>query len=68
MSKDSAKRDRTFSRVWQWVKDQIAKDVPDEVALCEFDCRKQQCTVDEWERCERRITKAAGELSPQPWS
>ena len=34
------------------------------VGLCEYDCRRQQCTDEEWESCERRIQKAAGELWP----
>jgi hypothetical protein len=31
-------------RFWQWLKDQIAQDVPETDGLCEYDCRKQQCT------------------------
>jgi hypothetical protein len=50
--------------VGQWVKDEIAQDVPEESALCEFDCRKDQCTHEEWESCERRLRAAAGELMP----
>lgn len=56
---------QTFHKVWQWLKDQIAQDVPEEDGLCEYDCRKQQCTEEKWETCERRITKAAGELWPE---
>ncbi|MFZ0950014.1 MAG: hypothetical protein WAN19_17900 [Candidatus Sulfotelmatobacter sp.] len=52
-------------KVWQWLKGQIAQDVPEEDALCEYDCRKQQCTEEEWATCERRIHKAAGELWPE---
>jgi hypothetical protein len=53
------------SKMWQWLKDQIAQDVPEADALCEYDCRKQQCTEEEWATCERRIHKAAGELWPE---
>jgi hypothetical protein len=34
-------------KFWQWLKDQIAQDVPEEDGLCEYDCRKQQCTEEE---------------------
>lgn len=34
--------------MWQWLKDQIAQKVPEAVALSEYDCRKQQCTGEEW--------------------
>ncbi len=50
---------------WQWLKDQIAQDVPDADGLCEYDCRKEQCAEEEWATCERRIHKAAGELWPE---
>ena len=57
---------QTFHRkIWQWWKDQIV-EVPASDALCEFDCRKEQCSQNEWESCERRITTAAGELWPEP--
>lgn len=52
-------------KFWQWVKNQIAQDVPASGALCEYDCRKPQCTEEEWATCERRIQRAAGELWPE---
>jgi hypothetical protein len=52
-------------KFWQWLKDQIVQDVAEAEGLCEFDCRKQQCTEEEWATCERRINKAAGELWPE---
>ncbi|SRR5271166_725601 len=52
-------------KFWQWMKNQIAQDVPASVGLCEFDCRKPECTEEEWATCERRIREAAGELRPE---
>lgn len=52
-------------RVWRWLKGQIVQDVPQADALCAYDCRKQQCTEEEWATCDRRINKAAGELWPE---
>jgi len=52
-------------KFWQWMKNQIAQDVPASDGLCEYDCRKQQCTEEEWATCERRIQRAAGELWPE---
>ena len=37
---------------------QVVEPVPEESALCEFECRKQQCTMEEWEHCERRLHAA----------
>jgi hypothetical protein len=50
--------------IWDWVAGQIARDVPEDDALCEFDCRKPQCHEGEWETCMRRLQRAAGELMP----
>ena len=55
-----------LSKFWSRIKNSIVQDVPDGISLCEYDCRKLDCTLDEWAVCERRITKAAGELSPLP--
>lgn len=52
-------------KFWQWMKNQIAQDVPASDGLCEYDCNKQQCTEEEWATCERRIGRAAGELWPE---
>lgn len=49
---------------WGWLRRQIVDDVPEGDAVCEFDCRKLQCNVGEWETCERRLRQAAGELMP----
>jgi hypothetical protein len=49
---------------WQRLKKHLIDDVPDDVALCEFDCRKSPCTYGEWAACKRRLSKAAGELMP----
>jgi hypothetical protein len=51
-------------KLWQWLKNQIVQDVPASDQLCEYDCRKQQCSEEEWENCERRIQQGAGELWP----
>jgi hypothetical protein len=51
-------------RVWNWTKAQIVGKVPDEIGLCAFDCNKGQCTQEEWAKCERRLSSAAGELTP----
>jgi len=57
---------QTFHKnFWQWMKNQIAQDVPESSGLCEYDCRKQQCTEEEWATCERRTRRAAGELWPE---
>ena len=56
---------QSLGALWQrWKRRWIAVDVPDDIALCEFDCRRGQCHYDKWASCERRLSKAAGELMP----
>lgn len=50
--------------IWGWAGRQLIGEVPEGDALCEFDCRKLQCTEGEWETCQRRMQRAAGELMP----
>lgn len=52
------------ARALRWLKNQIVDEVPPEDALCEFDCRKEQCQFDEWATCERRLSRGAGEFMP----
>jgi hypothetical protein len=52
------------SELGNWAMEQSVAEVPADLALCEFDCRKSQCSWDEWVNCERRISRAAGELMP----
>lgn len=49
---------------WGRIKAEFVQDVPAEIAFCEFNCHKQQCTEGEWQTCPRRIARAAGELIP----
>jgi len=53
-----------LQNISDWVQGQFVRKVPEEVALCEFDCRKPQCKEGEWDACARRMQRAAGELMP----
>ena len=44
-----------------WLRNQIVAEVPADLAVCEFECRKTECSSDEWTCCERRISRGAGE-------
>ena len=53
---------KLLRNIWDWAWGQLIGEVPQEDALCEFDCRKPQCTEGEWENCTRRLQSATGEL------
>lgn len=50
-----------LSPILHWLKKQIVDEVPPEIAVCEFDCEKTQCTLKEWNACPRRLRRGAGE-------
>lgn len=57
-------RRNLLTQFWHSIKGHIVQDVHMDDALCAFDCRKSQCSHGEWDSCERRQGRAAGELMP----
>jgi hypothetical protein len=55
---------KLLQNVLDWTWGQIIGDVPEDSAICEYDCRKSECTDLEWQNCMRRLQRAAGELMP----
>jgi hypothetical protein len=53
-----------FTRLRQWIAAELVADVPQSDAVCEFDCRRTQCSAGAWEVCDRRRSNANGELWP----
>jgi hypothetical protein len=50
-------------RMWQNVKRQMVDDVPEALAICQFDCGRAECLLDAGIACERLSRKGGGELS-----
>ncbi len=44
-----------FDRGWRFLVDQLVQDVPDAIAVCEFNCRETDCSEERWRCCERRL-------------
>jgi hypothetical protein len=51
-----------FVRLLQWIKDHIVQDVPAGLAVCEFECRQERCSVSQWQACELIADKPAIEF------
>lgn len=68
MGFSSASPQGFFGRLWRWLKGQVVVEVPVESAVCEFDCRKEQCRYDEWATCEYRLFHMTGRFMPNPRS
>ena len=49
---------KTYSQIWLLRISRrllrIVDEVPEDIAVCEFDCRKPDCRHGEWESCQRR--------------
>jgi hypothetical protein len=55
MSGSNSKPSGSRSTLWQRLKGMLIKEVPEDIAYCEFECRKGECSSTEWSTCERRI-------------
>ena len=55
---------KLLRKVLEWSREQVIGDVPEDSAICEYDCREPECTGAEWKNCTRRLERAAGELMP----
>lgn len=43
-----------FGKLINWLKIPVAR-VPEEIAVCEFDCDREECRLEDWEHCELRL-------------
>jgi len=59
MSKSYEKGVSNFYKLWQRLRNKVIQDVPEDIQLCEFDCHKLECSMGDWEKCERRLRSIA---------
>lgn len=43
-----------FDKLRQWFT-QNAVEIPEELSVCVFECRKSECQMGDWEKCEQRL-------------
>jgi hypothetical protein len=46
-------------RLWTMIANGWVANVPEDIALCEFDCRNPLCTQQQWEICGYRLQQMA---------
>ena len=51
-----------FDRGWRFLMNQLIQDVPESIAVCEFDCRDPNCSAERWLTCDR----ASARLTASP--
>jgi hypothetical protein len=62
MPEQPGKGNSFIHRLWHRFTGQIIQDVPEDYQACEFECRKLQCLMGDWEKCQRRLdAKAHGQ-------
>ena len=54
MPKSYGKGTSSFYRLWQRLINKVIQDAPEDIQLCEFDCRELECSMGDWENCEKR--------------
>ncbi len=62
MSEQKEKRVGYFRSLKQWINSQLTQEIreaPEEIAICEFDCRKWECREGIFETCKRRFSTAS---------
>jgi len=59
MSRSTSLRSNSRRSLWHRIKSALIANVPKDIAICEFDCSKNQCTYGEWATCQRRIDLTA---------
>jgi hypothetical protein len=42
-------------RLGRWLRSEAVQVVPEDIAVCEFECRKTTCSSAEWNECRRRL-------------
>lgn len=51
-------------RAWELIASKWIADVPENIACCEFNCRKLNCEQGEWETCGHRLSYMTAGLKP----
>jgi hypothetical protein len=50
-----------FHRLRRWIKRRLIQDVPEDIAACEFECRRMECRQGDWQTCEKRLRGMRGD-------
>jgi hypothetical protein len=47
-------------RLARWLRNQVVQYVPENIAVCEFECLETTCTSAKWNECRRRREMTPG--------
>ena len=53
-----------FGKIFDWLKIPVA-EVPDDIAVCEFECSRAECRLGDWQCCEQRLQASAPQQHKQ---
>jgi hypothetical protein len=49
-----------FGKLLEWLRMPV-DEVPEDIAVCEFECGRTECRQGDWRRCERRLQNTGRE-------
>jgi hypothetical protein len=52
-------------RLARWLRSQIGQVVPQDMVVCEFECKETTCTSADWNECRRRREMTPGGVDPR---
>jgi len=55
MPESRKKKVSRFARLRQWFENHIIQEAPEHYQICEFSCREFECSMGNWEKCEKRL-------------
>jgi len=55
MANKQGKKDGILATINGWISDNVIGEIPHDLAYCEFDCPKSQCSRGEWTDCVNRL-------------
>ena len=52
----------SISELTHWLRAQWVTEVPEDLAICEFECPASQCSWDDWAQCVHRVSNTREQL------
>jgi hypothetical protein len=63
----AAQKEKALSshrKLWRWIRILVVQDAPEDIAPCEFECRRPECRQGDWEVCEKRLHRVSEGAGP----
>lgn len=48
---------QAFKRLRNWLRKEVAQEVPAGLVRCEFECKETECSMGRWDNCIKRLER-----------